>query len=84
MANAGEAPKAAKYFRHALKLDPTNIPANFGLGKILHSTSENIDAPIAHYKFVIEHDPKHYKAFCQLGIVYLEKGELERAAEYLK
>ena len=84
LANAGEAHKAAKYFKHALKLDEKKIPANFGLGKILHSTSDNIDAPIPYYKFVIENDTKHYKAFCQLGIVYLEKGELERAAEYLK
>ena len=63
-ANAGEAHKAAKYFKHALKLDSENIPANFGLGKILHSTSENIDAPIFYYEFVIKNDPKHYKAFC--------------------
>jgi len=83
-ANAGEAQKAAKYFKHALKLDPTNIPAHFGLGKILHSTSENIDAPIEHYEFVIKNDKTHYKAFCQLGILYLEKGELEKAAELLK
>jgi tetratricopeptide (TPR) repeat protein len=46
LANAGETQKAAKYFKHALKLVPNNIQANFGLGKILHSTSENIDAPI--------------------------------------
>ena len=33
---------------------------------------------------MIKNDPKHHKAFCQLGIVYLEKGNLEKAAEFLK
>ncbi len=83
-ANAGEAQKAAKYFKHALKLDPNNIPANFGLGKILHSTSDNAESAIPYYEFVIKNDPKHHKAHCQLGIVYLEKSKLEKAAEYLK
>jgi tetratricopeptide (TPR) repeat protein len=67
-----------------LKLDPNNIPANFGLGKILHSTSDNAESAIPYYEFVIKNDPKHHKAYCQLGIVYLEKAKLEKAAEYLK
>lgn len=49
LANAGESHKAAKYFKHAIRLDKTNIPANYGLGKILHTTSENIDAAIPYY-----------------------------------
>lgn len=84
MGNSKDTHKALKYFKHAIKLDPKSIQANYGLGKILHQTSENVDAPIHYYKFVIEHDPQHYKALCQLGIVYLEKSDLEKAAEYLK
>jgi tetratricopeptide (TPR) repeat protein len=67
-----------------LKLDSTNVAANFGFGKILHSYSENLDIPLKHYQAVINKDPKHYKALCQIGIVYLEKGDFEKAAEYLK
>ena len=37
-----------------------------------------------YYEFCIKKDPNHYKAFCQLGILYLEKGELETSAELLK
>jgi Tfp pilus assembly protein PilF len=33
---------------------------------------------------VIEHDPNHYKAMCQLGILYIERHEFETAASYLK
>lgn len=46
LANDGETYKAAKYFKHALKLEPSNVAAHFGLGKILHSTTENLDVPI--------------------------------------
>ena len=35
LANSGDFPKAEKYFRHCIKLNPTSVPAHFGLGKIL-------------------------------------------------
>jgi Tfp pilus assembly protein PilF len=31
----GQNKKSAKYFKHALKIDPNSIPANFGMGQIL-------------------------------------------------
>jgi len=64
LANSKDTHKALKYFKHAIKLDPKSVQANYGLGKILHQTSENVDAPIPYYKFVIENDPRHYKALC--------------------
>jgi tetratricopeptide (TPR) repeat protein len=33
LANVGEGQRAAKYFMHALKIDPDSINAHFGLGK---------------------------------------------------
>ena len=33
LANLGEGLRAAKYFKHALKIDPDSINAHFGLGK---------------------------------------------------
>jgi len=42
----GENNKASKYFKHALKLDPNSVPANFGLGKILHSLTNSLEASI--------------------------------------
>lgn len=84
LANQGEHKKAAKYFKHCYSLDHNSIPANFGLGKTLHSLTNNVDEPIKYYEFVIKRDPKHYKALCQLGICHLEKMEVDTAANYLK
>ena len=64
LVQAGELEKAAKYFKHACKLDPTSIAANYGLGKTLHSLTNNVDAPIKYYEFVIQKDPQHFKAHC--------------------
>jgi protein O-mannosyl-transferase len=73
-----------KYFKHALKLDANSVPANFGMGKLMHALTDNVGGAIPFYEKVIKIDPQHYKAHCQLGIVYLERNNLERAAEYLK
>lgn len=76
--------KAEKYFKHCLKLNPTSIPVHFGLGKVLHQYGDHQQEALQHYKFVIENDPNHYKAYCQIGLIYLENQDLEKAAEYLK
>lgn len=35
LANLGEGQRAAKYFKHAIRIDPESINAHFGLGKAL-------------------------------------------------
>jgi tetratricopeptide (TPR) repeat protein len=35
LANVGEGQRAAKYFKHAIKIDPESVNAHFGLGKAL-------------------------------------------------
>lgn len=35
LANLGEGERAAKYFKHALKIDPDSVNAHFGLGKAI-------------------------------------------------
>jgi tetratricopeptide (TPR) repeat protein len=35
LANIGEGQRAAKYFKHAIKIDPDSLNAHFGLGKTL-------------------------------------------------
>ena len=93
LANVGEGQRAAKYFKHAIKIaqDDATVPkealvnAYFGLGKTLQQYSDNKDAPVAPLeKVVSELDPTHYKAFTQLGILYLDREEYEKAADYLK
>ncbi len=73
LANTGENKKAAKYFKHALRLNPKSVPANFGMGKILHaitgvnsggSNVSQLAASIQYFKTVLELDPNYYKAHC--------------------
>ena len=64
LANTGENKKAAKYFKHALKLNQNSIPANFGMGKILHAITSLGGSSIPYFKKVLELDPKYYKAHC--------------------
>ena len=71
-------------YRQALKIDPNNVNANFGYGKVLHSTSEDLALPLQYYQKAVSLDPKHYKALCQIGIVHLEKSEFDKAADFLK
>ena len=83
MANSGETSKAKKYFREVLQLDAENVTAHFSLGKIHQSSSENFDDAVRHFEIVISLDKSHYKACCQLGILYMDKGDHKRALEYL-
>ena len=84
LANLGEGLRAAKYFKHALKIDFDSINAHFGLGKAVQQYSEDRDAPIPHFEEVLKRDPTHYKALSQLGILYLDREEYEKSAMMLK
>lgn len=84
LANLGEGQRAAKYFKHAIKIDSTVANGHFGLGKVLQQFSDNKNAPIEFFLKAIEKDPKHFKAMTQLGILYLDKEDYENSAVYLK
>jgi tetratricopeptide (TPR) repeat protein len=83
LANSGETKKAKKYFREVLQLDAENVSAHFSLGKIFQSDMENFEEAVRHFEIVISVDKNHYKACCQLGILYMDKGDHKRAIEYL-
>lgn len=84
LANLGEGQRSAKYFKHALKIDPDSVNAHFGLGKAVQQYSDDKEAPIAHFEEVLKRDPMHYKALSQLGILYLDREEYEKSADVLK
>ena len=46
--------------------------------------SEDKDAPIPYFDFVIENDAENFKAHTQLGILYLDREEYEKASNHLK
>ena len=70
LVNAGETNRAEKYYKHALKIDPESLDAHFALGKLTHYTFEDPKTALEYYNFVVSKDPGHYKALCQLGILY--------------
>ena len=54
------------------------------MAKALQQYSEDKDAPIPHFMLVIEKDPDNYKAHTQLGILYLDREEMDKSANHLK
>lgn len=84
LANLAEGQRAVKYFKHALRIDPNSVNANFGMAKALQQYSEDKDAPIPHFLLVIEKDAENFKAHTQLGILYLDREEFEKSAQHLK
>jgi tetratricopeptide (TPR) repeat protein len=83
-ANSDEPEKAIKYFKHTLEVEENNITAKFMLGKCLYKVGKSSEEPVCLFEEVIKQDPKHFKAYCQLGIIYLEKDHPKKAAEFLK
>jgi len=49
LANEGENLRAAKYFKHALKLEPLSIAANFGMGKLIQTFSSEKQTAIEYF-----------------------------------
>jgi tetratricopeptide (TPR) repeat protein len=77
--------KAKKYFRHCIKLNPSGVSAHFGLARILHHSTDSIEDALKHYLIVVENDPNHFKALCQIGIIYMEQyHDFDLAAENIK
>lgn len=83
LANAGDIPRAKKYFKEVIQLDAENVTAHFSLGKIYQATLEDFEEATRHYEIVISLEKSHYKACCQLGILYMDKGDHKKALEYL-
>ena len=53
----GEGQRSAKYFKHAIKIDPESVNAHFGLGKAIQQYSDDKQAPIAHFEEVLKREP---------------------------
>ena len=54
-----------------------SVSANFGLGKVYYQhadeNSDEKDKALVHFEKVIKINPKHYKSFTYIGIIYLER-----------
>lgn len=84
LANLGEGQRAAKYFKHAIKIDQNSINAHFGLAKAIQQYSDDKTAPIFYFEEVLKREPDHFKALTQMGILYLDREEFDKSSEFLK
>jgi len=84
LANLAEGQRAAKYFKHAIKIDHNSVNAHFGLAKAIQQYSDDKTAPIFHFEEVLRREPDHYKTLTQMGILYLDREEFDKSSEYLK
>ena len=88
LSNLSEGQRAIKYFRHALKIDPDSINANFGIGKtfmqFVKIESKSRVFAENHFKKVLKLNPNHYKSLTYLGILYSDKEEFGESGTYFK
>ncbi len=79
---ADQMPKAKAYFLEAIKYNPKNAAAYFGLGEV-YTDLELRDDAIASYEKALTGDSKLTEIFLPLGILYFQKGEIAKADEVL-
>ena len=75
--------KAYGQFNKALEMDPDNLKAQFGKANSLKEQGK-IDEAILEYEKAVSLNDKDSRAYGQLGLIYEQKNELEKAFEYFK
>lgn len=78
----GKEPEAKPFFEEALKINPKNAVAYFGLGDIADEANNLTDA-IANYEKALDLDKDLTEIYSPLGVVYYQKGEIAKADDYL-
>ena len=74
--------KAKFYFEEAIKYDEKNATAFAGLAEAQDSTDER-DKAAVNYEKALSLNPKLTELYTPLGIVYYEKGDVNKAKNYL-
>lgn len=77
-----QAVTAKAYFLEALKNNPKNSAAYFGLGAVYSDLDQNAEA-IASYEKSLENDKNLTEIYVPLGILYYQNGEIAKADEML-
>lgn len=73
---------AKAYFLEALKNDPKNAAAFFGLGEIFAELDQTADA-IANYEKALAENPALTEIYQPLGVLYYQAGEIAKADSLL-
>lgn len=77
-----QAATAKAFFQEALKDNPKNSAAYFGLGAVYADLDQNAEA-IASYEHSLENDKDLTEIYVPLGILYYQTGEIAKADEML-
>lgn len=73
---------AQTFFEEAVKINPLNAPALFGLAEILSDTGRETDA-IGYYENALKADKDLTEIYVPLGILYYQQGNIAKADEVL-
>ena len=79
---ADKATTAKAYFLEAVKIDPKNSAAYFGLGEVYTELDQSKEA-IKNFEDALANNPKLTEIFVPLGILYFQAGEIAKADDML-
>jgi tetratricopeptide (TPR) repeat protein len=77
-----QAKAARAVFLEAIKYDPSNAAAYFGLGEV-YADLEQIDEAISSYERSLEANKDLTEIYVPLGVLYFQKGNIAKADELL-
>lgn len=80
----GREDEARAEFETVLKLDPSFLDAHVGLAGLLARKPEGRDAALRHLRFALRADPEFYEAHFAMGVLLMESGRLNEAAEHIR
>jgi len=75
--------KAPEAYARALELDPSNADAHVNLGRLLQLAG-NLKLAKRHYELALRNTPNHQLAYYNMGTVFDELEEIDRAADYYR
>lgn len=75
-------PASRPFFEEALKFNPRNAPAYFGLAEVYSELNRDGEA-IENYEKALENDPDLTEIYTPLGILYYQQGQIAKAETYL-
>lgn len=76
--------RAEQEYKKTLDLNPHFFYAALELGKIYHYKMKRTDLAIAEFDRAVSECPEHWEAHYELGIIYKEKGEFDKAVKSLR
>jgi tetratricopeptide (TPR) repeat protein len=74
---------ARKFFEEALKYNPKNAPAYFGLAEVYSDLDQEAEA-IRSYESALTNDKDLTEIYVPLGILYFQKGEIAKSETMLE